>query len=125
MELLRELITEYNLETIPLMEVISQAVRELKLMKKGGKVSNKMVKDFMKSNQKLTVAAAFNAIASYKPYKTNRRNIISLYAKSAYSKKLIRKVVDAMIDSKLFKIHRERYSEGGKFYELKQIKSGF
>ena len=125
MDLLKEITEEYNEEVVPLMEAISSAIKELKMQKRGGRVNNKMIKDFMKTNPKLTTAAALDALASYKQYKTNARNTISLFARSAYDKRMIKKIVDAMIGSKQFKLHRTKYAEGGKYYELKKVKSGF
>ena len=125
MDLLREITEDYNCETLPLMEAISQSVKQLQLQKRGGKVTNKMIADFIKRNPKLTTAAAFNAVAAYQQYKTNKRNTVNLFAKSPYEKRMISRVVDAMTKSGQFKLHRTRYADGGKYYELKQIKIGF
>jgi len=62
MSLLKEITQDYAEDTVPLMEAITKAVRELKLAKRGGKVSNKSIRDFMKSNPTLTQAAAINAL---------------------------------------------------------------
>ena len=125
MDLLKDITQNYAEDTVPLLEAITKSVRELKLAKRGGKVSNKSIRDFMKSNPKLTSAAAINAMASYSQYKTNKRNTVSLFAKSAYDKKMIRRIVDAMTKSGQFKIHRTRYADGGRYYEMKQMKIGF
>ena len=125
MDLLKDITQNYAEETVPLLEAITKSVRELKLAKRGGKVSNKSIRDFMKANPKLTTAAAINAMASYSQYKTNKRNTVSLFAKSAYDKKMIRRIVDAMTNSGQFKIHRTRYADGGRYYEMKQMKIGF
>lgn len=125
MDLLKEITEDYAEDTVPLMEAITKSVRELKLAKKGGAVSNKSIRDFMKANPKLTQAAAINAMASYSQYKTNKRNTISLFAKSAYDKRMIKRIVDAMTKSGQFKIHRTRYADGGRYYEMKQMKIGF
>jgi len=125
MDLLKEISQDYAEDTLPIMEAITKSIRELKLAKKGGKVTNKSVRDFMKSNPTLTQAATINAIASYSQYKTNKRNTISLFAKSAYDKKMIRRIVDAMTKSGQFKIYRTRYADGGRYYEMKQLKIGF
>jgi len=65
MSLLKEITQDYAEDTVPLMEAITKAVRELKLAKRGGKVSNKSIRDFMKSNPTLTQAAAINAGCCY------------------------------------------------------------
>lgn len=125
MELLREITEEYNADVLPLMEAITKSVKELKLTKKGGTVTNKMVKDYIKANPKLTAAAAAHALSAYKYYKSNQRNTIKLFAKSPYEKRLMTTVVKSMVDSKKFKLVKSRYAEGGKLWELKKIKSGY
>ena len=125
MDLLKEITQDYAEDTVPLLEAITKSVRELKLAKRGGKVTNKAVRDFMSKNPTLTSAAAINALASYNQYKTNKRNTISLFAKTAYDKRMVKRIVDSMTKSGQFKIHRSRYADGGKYYELKQVKIGF
>lgn len=125
MKFLKDITEEYNSDVVPIMEAISQSVKQLHLAKKGGKVTDKMVKDFIKKNPKLTDAAAINALAAYQQYKTNKRNTVTLFAKSAYDKRMVKRMVDSMIGSKKFKLHRSKYADGGKYYELKQIKIGF
>jgi len=107
------------------MEAVSKAVRELKLIKKGGKVTNAKIRDFIKKNPSLTQAATINALASYNQYKTNKRNTVSLFAKSPYDKRMVKRMVDTMTKSGLFKLHRSKYADGGKYYELKQVKIGY
>ncbi len=125
MDFLKDITEEYNSDVVPLMEAISQSVRQLQLAKKGGKVTNKMVKDFISKNPKLTDAAAVNALSAYQQYKTNKRNTVTLFAKSAYDKRMVKRMVDSMTKSGQFKLHRQRYADGGKYYELKQVKIGF
>lgn len=125
MDFLKDITEEYSSDVVPLMEAISTSVKQLQLAKKGGKVTNKMVKDFISKNPKLTDAAAINALASYQQYKTNKRNTVTLFAKSAYDKRMVKRMVDTMIKSKKFKLHRSKYADGGKYYELKQVKIGF
>jgi len=126
MDLLKEITEEYlNIESINLMEAVSRSIRELKVAKRGKNITDKMVKDFMKSNSNLTMSASINALSAYSQYKTNRRNIVSLFATDAYSKRMTTKMVDAMVASKKFKIHRVRHVGNRKYWELKKLKSGF
>lgn len=125
MDLLKEISEDYSCTEIPLMEAISKSVKTLLLSKKGGKVTNAMIKQFMKSNSKLTIASAMYAVAAHAKYKTNKRHTVSLFAKSPYEKRMVKKIVDSMIASKQFKLHRTRYAENGRYYELQKIKSGF
>jgi len=125
MSLLKEITQDYSEQPIDLMEAVSKAVRELKLIKKGGKVTNAKIRDFIKKNPSLTQAATINALASYNQYKTNKRNTVSLFAKSPYDKRMVKRMVDTMTKSGLFKLHRSKYADGGKYYELKQVKIGY
>ncbi len=125
MNLLKELTEDYTVEAIPLMEAISRAVRELKMQKPGGKVNNKMVKDFIKNNKALTTSAAAAAVASYQQFKTNRQHIISFFAKTAFERKEVKAVVQQLLKGKQYKIHRKTRKNGGDYYELKRVKSGF
>jgi len=129
MELLKEVM---DLDTntaeagaIPICEAISQAVKELKLMKNGKKITNKAVRDFIKKNASLVKVSALKALAAHKQYKTNKRSTVSFFAKDAYEKKMVKTIVQSMINSKQYKIHRQRYIPGGgRYYELLKIKSG-
>jgi len=125
MSLLKEITQDYSEQPIDLMEAVSKAVRELKLITKCGKVTNAKIRDFIKKNPSLTQAATINALASYNQYKTNKRNTVSLFAKSPYDKRMVKRMVDTMTKSGLFKLHRSKYADGGKYYELKQVKIGY
>jgi len=125
MSLLKEITQDYSEQPLDLMEAISSAVKELKLIKKGGKITNAKIRSFIKKNPTLTQAATINALAAYNQYKTNKRNTVSLFAKSPYDKRMIKRMVDTMTKSGMFKLHRSRYADGGKYYELKQVKIGY
>jgi len=126
MNFLREITEDYSENVIPIMEAISQAVRELKLMKNGKKINNKAVKDFIKKNANLVNASAIQALAAHKMYKTNKRNTISFFAKDAYEKRMMTKMVKDLVKSGTFKLHRTKYAaKGGKYWELQKVKSGF
>jgi hypothetical protein len=126
MDLLKELASDYDSEAVDVMDVITEAVKELYEKRGNSGVDNKTIKAFIKGNQKLTTAAAAKAFASHQMYKTNKRNLVSLFAKTPYEKRMIRKIVDAMTKTGAFKLHRTRYAEGGgRYYELTKIKAGF
>jgi ABC-type antimicrobial peptide transport system ATPase subunit len=125
MDLLKEITEEYAEEPINLMEAIGKSIQALKLMKKGGKVSNAAIRDFMKKHPSLTTAATINALSAYQQYKTNKRNTVTLFAKTPYDRRMVKKMVDTMVKSKQFKIHRKRWADGGQYYELKKVKIGF
>ena len=125
MKFLKELNDDYSVDEVPLMEAISTAVKELKLMKNGKVMNNRAVKAFIKNNASLVNSSALKALSSYKQYKTNARNLISFHSTDAYSKKMMTKMVKTLTDSKMFKLHRTRYSGNNKYWEHKKIKSGF
>lgn len=125
MKLLKEITEDYSEEVIDIMEAVGKSIRALKLMKKGGKVTNAQIRDFMKTNPSLTTAATINALSAYQQYKTNKRNTISLFAKTPYDRRMVKRMVDTMTKSGQFKIHRKRWADGGQYYELKQVKIGY
>jgi len=126
MNLLKELTSEYDSETIDVIAIITEAVKELYEKRGSSGVDNKTIKDFITGNQELTTAAAVKAFAAHEMYKTNKRNLVTLFAKTPYEKRMVRKIVDAMTKSGAFKLHRSRYAEGGgRYFELKKVKAGF
>ena len=130
MDLLREVMdvdTKVAMDgAVPICEAISKAVKELKLMKNGKRVNDKAVRDFIKNNANLVNTSALKALAAHKQYKTNKRSTVSFFAKDAYEKRMVKTIVKSMIDSKQYKIHRQRYIPGGgRYYELLKIKSGY
>ena len=123
MQLLCELtntINEKQTNYILLTEAINEAVRSLKLNKRGGKITPRNAKDFFKANPSLTVAAGALAVSAYSSYKKNKRNTIQLHAKDEYEKRMIRDVVDSLTSSGKFKVQRVRFEHGGKTWVLKR-----
>ena len=110
-------------DSIPLVEMLSEAVREIKLRKKGGVVqsaSNPVdLRKFFKDNKKLVGDAAVLALSSFNEYRKHRRDTIKLHAKSAYDKKMMTGIVDALKNSGKFKVQRIKFERGGKSWILK------
>lgn len=125
MDFLQEITEEYNENVINLTEAISAAIKELKLTKNGKKINDKAVREFIKNNADLVNSSALQALSAFKMYKTNKRNTITLFAKDAYQRRMVTKMVQDLVKGKVFKIHRQKWSNGGKYWELQKIKSGF
>jgi hypothetical protein len=124
MELLRELIeTDHDdIDALPLMEALEESIRSLNLQQKGGKVDSAIAgaKDFFKANPGLVAGAAVLAVSALQQYRKNQRNTIKLHAKTAYEKKMMTSIADALVKDGKFKIHRIKFEGGGKSWILKR-----
>lgn len=118
MNLLRELVTEQDEKHIPLAEAIEEAVKDWGQNTKGGVLGG--AKAFFKANPTLIAGAGALAVLAHKAYRKNKRNTISLHAKSPYERKMMTSVVDALTGSGKFKVQRVRFEGGGKSWTLKR-----
>lgn len=124
MKLLQELVEsqEEPIDALPLMEALEESVRSLNMAKKGGKV-NAMIggaKDFFKANPGLVTGAAVLAISGLQQYRKNQRNTIKLHAKTAYEKRMMKSIADALTKDGKFKVHRIKFEGGGKTWILRK-----
>jgi hypothetical protein len=121
MDLLRELSTEYD-DVVPLTEALNEAVRELRLQKRGGVVKNTVrnASSFFRANPALTIGAATLALSAYSSYKKNKRNTLRLFAKDPYEKKMMTDVADMLTKSGKYALKKTKYADGGKYWELKR-----
>lgn len=123
MSILKELVeSEDKIDALPLLEALEESVKTLRMQKKGGRVSQglKNAQDFFKANPALTVGAAALAIGGLSAYQKNKRNTIHLHAKTAYEKKMMTSIVDALQKDGLFKIERIKFEGGGKTWVMKR-----
>jgi hypothetical protein len=123
MDLLRELTENDNtIEAIPLVEAIEESVRSLQLQQKGGKINPtlKGAKDFFKSNPGLVSGAAALALSAYGEYQKNKRGTIRLHAKTAYEKRMMTSIIDALTKDGKFKVQRIKFEGGGKTWVLRR-----
>lgn len=123
MDLLRELtLTEQeDINAVPLMEALEEAVRSFGSNSKGG--IEKAVggaKEFFAKNPELAIGATALAIGAYAEYNKNKRNTIRLHAKTPSEKKMMTSIVDALQQNGKFKIHRIKFEGGGKTWVLKR-----
>ncbi len=118
MTLLKELIQEdeEQIDALPLMEALEEAVRTMQMQKRGGVM--KGVSDFVSKNPGLAVGAAALAVAGFQQYQKNKRNQIRLHGKTAQEKKMMSDVVANLQKGGQFKIHRIKYEGGGKTWIL-------
>jgi len=123
MTLLNELLTQdTNTKALPLVEALEEAVRTMNVASKGKLIKNgvKNAADFFKANPALTTGAAVLAINALGNYEKNKRNTIHLHAKSAYEKKMMTSIVDALGKDGLFKVQRIKFENGGKTWVLRR-----
>ena len=108
-----------RIEALPLLEALDESIKSLGLQKKGGLVKSG-VKDLFKANPGLVTGAATLAINGLNAYNKYLRNTIKLHAKSAYDKKMMTSIVDALKDSGKFRIYRIKYEGGGKTWIMRR-----
>lgn len=124
MEFLRELIESEHeeVDALPLLEALEESIRTLNLQQKGGKIDSTIAgaKNFFKANPGLVAGASVLAISALQQYRKNQRNTIKLHAKTAYEKKMMTSIADALVKDGKFKIHRIKFEGGGKSWILKR-----
>lgn len=124
MKLLHELIESNSeeIDALPLMEALEESIRSLNMQHGGGKINSAIggAKDFFKANPGLVVGAAALAVDALKSYKNNQRNTIKLHAKTAYEKKMMTSIADALQKEGKFKLHRIKFEGGGKTWIMKR-----
>ena len=108
-----------NIEAIPIVELLDESVKKLNLQKKGGLVKSG-VKDLFKANPGLVSGAAMLAISGLNEYNKYLRNTFKLHAKSAYDRKMVSSIVDALKDSGKYRIHRIKFEGGGKTWIMRR-----
>lgn len=124
MSLLRELVCENEdqIDAIPLMEALEEAVRTTDLRSKGG--LTKAVggaKELFAQNPSLAIGAAAMAVSAFAEYEKNKRNTIRLHAKTDYEKKMMTSIADALKQSGKFKLHKIKFEGGGKTWVLRRV----
>lgn len=125
MSILRELTTEYFDEPLPVIEALTEAVKELSFkQRKGGPIKGlKDAAGLYAKNKGLAVKSITKAVNAYANSKeTTLRHTVKLFAKSPYEKRLVKDIVDAMTKGD-YKIYKTSYKNGGKHWELRK-KSG-
>ena len=122
MTLLIELTEDYGDEYIPLAEALEEAVAIMNTRSRGGPIRTAMkgAAGFFKKHPGVTIAAATLALDSYSKYRANKRNTIKLFAKDAYEKKMMTDVVDALTQRGKYRVVKQKYADGGKFWVLKR-----
>lgn len=113
---------QQEIDALPLTEALEEAVRSLNTQSKGGKVNGMIsgAKDFFKANPGLVTGAAALAVSAVSQYRKNQRNTIKLHAKTAYEKKMMTSIADALTKEGKFKLHRIKFEGGGKTWILRR-----
>ena len=121
MDTLRALL-EFEDDHINLVEALDEAINAVKQTKpRFIKPAIKGAKDLFTKNPGLTIAAAAVAVDAYDKYRRNKRNTISLFAKDAFEKRMMKDVVDSLTQSGKFKLKHTKYAHGGQYWVLKRV----
>ena len=114
---------EDQIDALPILEALEDALIEIQeLQERAGIIKKGLgnAKDFFKANPGLTTGAAALAIGAMGNYEKNKRNTIHLHAKTAYEKKMMTSIIDALKKDGLFKIHRIKFEGGGKTWVMRR-----
>ena len=122
MKLLRELTEDQPNDSINIVEAVEAACSMLVENKRGGRVNPQgTAKDFFNNNPSLVTGAAALAISAQNKYQVNKRGTFTMHAKNAYERRMVTRIVDAMVSSKEYKIARTKFSGHGKTWVLKKV----
>ena len=83
--------------------------------------ANARFKKFFNSNQELVKDASVIALSDFHNYNKNTRKTITLHAKDSFERRTIGNVVDALVTSKKFKIHKLKFHGTRKLWILKKV----
>lgn len=129
MSLLQECIeiNQEQVDALPVLEMLDESIKQLGLQKAGGiaphrLVQGKAVRDMFKANPKLVTKAATLAINGLNQHNKYLRKTIKLHARSAYDRKMMTSIVDALKGTGQFKVWRIKYEGGGKTWVMKYRK---
>lgn len=129
MSLLKECIeiNQEEVDALPLLEKLDESIRTLNMQHAGGiaphrLVQGKAVRDMFKANPRLVTKAATLAVNGLNAYNKYLRKTVKLHAKSAYERKMMTSIVDAMKNSGRFKVYRVKYEGGGKTWVMRYTK---
>ncbi len=129
MSLLQECIeiNQEQVDALPVLEMLDESIKQLGLQSAGGiaphrLVQGKAIRDMFKTNPKLVTKAATLAINGLNQHNKYLRKTIKLHAKSAYDRKMMTSIVDALKGTGQFKVWRIKYEGGGKTWVMKYRK---
>lgn len=123
MNLLRELNESIeDVESLPILEALEEALGKMNLSSRGGKIKSgiKGAADLFKANPGLAAGAAALAVSAVGQYNKNKRDMITLHAKTSQEKKMMTSIVDTLTKGGKFKVQRVKFEGGGKSWILKR-----
>lgn len=128
MKTLKELYkpSDFNTE-FPVMLALEATVAELsgmsddELLNESQNHANARFKKFFSSNKELVKDATVIALSDFAKYNKNTRKTITLHANDAHERRTIGNIIDALVKSKKFKIHKTRYHNSRKMWIMKKI----
>ena len=124
MKTLKELSDKTNFEVeFPLMEALYSVASELtgEPLVEGYNHANARFQKFFSNNKELVKDATVVALSDFASYNKNTRKTITLHAKDAHERRTIGGVIDALVGSKKFKIHKTKFHGSRKMWILKKV----
>jgi len=124
MKTLKELSDKTNFDVeFPLMEALYAMESELSgnPLDEGTGHANARFKKFFSSNKELVKDATVIALSDFATYNKNTRKTITLHAKDAHERRTIGNIIDALVSSKKFKIHKTKFHGSRKMWIMKKL----
>ena len=124
MKTLKELSDKNNFDVeFPLMEALYAMEAELsdQPLEESQNHANARFKKFFNGNKELVKDATVIALSNFADYNKNTRKTITLHAKDAHERRTIGNIIDALVVSKKFKIHKMKFHGGRKMWIMKKI----
>lgn len=126
MKTLKELSDKTNFDVeFPLMEALYAMVGDIddseEVIEEKYNHANARFKKFFNSNKELVKDASVIALSNFANYNKNTRKTITLHAKDAHERRTLGNIIDALVSSKKFKIHKTKFHGSRKIWILKKV----
>lgn len=119
MGLLKELIEDTQVEDVDIISALNESLG-LATGKSRGAMAKGLqgVRSYISKNPVKAALAASLAIDTYANFKRNNRNMIRLFAKDPYERRMMTDMVKMLTDSGKYKVKKSKYVSGGKSWIL-------
>ena len=123
MKTIKELSDKTNFDVeFPLMESLYATVDELSgtTLEESRQSEEARFKKFFNNNRELVQNASVVAVSKFADWNKNTRKTVTLHAKDANERRTIGNIVDALVQSKKFKIQKLKFHGGRKMWIMKK-----
>lgn len=124
MKTLKELSDKRNFDVeFPIMEALYAMEAEISdaPLNEAKNHADARFKKFFSSNKELVKDASVIALSNFADWNKNTRKTITLHAKDAHERRTIGNIIDALVSSKKFKIHKTKFHNSRKMWIMKKV----